>query len=234
VIHEREKEELSLCQTSDLVLATSSYLLKKIMNKTKKCIFLPNAGEFEHFNNQPKDHILSKYRKPIIGYFGSISDWFDIDLIVYLAKNCPQFTFVMIGHTFGANIRTLKKFSNVFFLGERPYSELPKYLHEFDVCIIPFKKTKLIEATHPIKLYEYFAAGKPVVTTDMPEIYPMAKICYVSKSKEDFLNNLKKAANESEQTLEKERIEFSSKNTWENRFKKLYEKLSEFDMNHHN
>ena len=237
VVNEREKEESALSQTSDLVLATSAYLLKKMMNKTKKCIFLPNAGEFEHFNNSPKSEILSKYNKPIIGYFGSISDWFDIELISYLANHCPHFTFIMIGHTFGANIKSLQKFPNVYFLGERPYSELPKYLHEFDVCLIPFKKTQLIEATHPIKLYEYFAAGKPVVSTSMSELYPMKDLCYIAENKEEFLKLVNLAVNENDSNLVNKRIKFASKNTWTDRFDSLYTELKNddsFNIEHHN
>ena len=234
VISEREKEELSLISSSDLVLATSSYLLKKVMNKTKRSLFLPNAGEFEHFNKTKNGRL--KYKKPIIGYFGSISDWFDTDLIEYLASSRSEFTFVMIGYTFGADIRKLQEFPNVHFLGERPYSELPKYLHDFDVCLIPFKMIPLIDATHPVKIYEYFAAGKPVVATKMTELYPMADMCYLAKDKEDFLKKLDLAVNEKDETITKKRMKFASENTWEHRFETLYnelKKIDSFNIEHH-
>lgn len=204
------------------------------MNKTKRYLFLPNAGEFEHFN-KTKDGLL-KYKKPIIGYFGSISDWFDTTLIEYLANNRPEFTFVMIGYTFGADIRKLQKFPNIHFLGERPYSELPKYLHDFDVCLIPFKKIPLIEATHPVKIYEYFSAGKPVVATNMVELNSMSDMCYLAQGKEDFLEKLDLAVNEKDETIIKKRIKFASENTWENRFETLYNELKKtdsFNIEHH-
>ena len=234
VSDERVKEEKILFSNSDLVSVSSLSLMQKAMKFTNNYVFLPNACEFEHFNKNTNSDIISKFHKPIIGYFGSIADWFDTDLLEYVAKNCPDYSFILIGHTIGSDIRKLRNFQNVHFIGERPYSELPKYLHGFDVCLIPFKKTPLIHATHPIKIYEYFAAGKPVVVTDMPELHPMAKMCFISKTKEDFLVNIRKAINETNDTLQKERIEFASKNTWDDRFKKLYEKLSNFNMNHHN
>ena len=206
------------------------------MNKTTKYLYLPNAGEFEHFKNQSKVVSLLTYEKPIIGYFGSISDWFDTELIEYLAINKPQFTFVMVGHTFGADIRKLQKFHNVHFLGERPYSELPKYLQDFDVCLIPFKIIPLIEATHPVKIYEYFAAGKPVVATKMIELYPLIDMCYLADNKEDFLKKLDLAVNEKDETLVNRRIKFASENTWNHRFDTLYNELKKnnlFDIEHH-
>jgi glycosyltransferase involved in cell wall biosynthesis len=236
VISARKNEETKLISSSDLVLATSSYLLKKVMSKTTKYLYLPNAGEFEHFKNKAKVGSLSKYKKPIIGYFGSISDWFDTDLIEHLASHRPQFTFIMIGHTFGADIRKLQKFPNVHFLGERPYSELPKYLHDFDVCLIPFKINPLIEATHPVKIYEYFAAGKPVIATKMTELYPMIDMCYLADTKEEFLRKLDLAINEKDETITKRRIKFASENTWNHRFDTLYNELKKnklFDLEHH-
>ena len=142
----------------------------------------------------------------------------------------------MIGHTFGSDIRKLQKLPNVHFLGERPYSELPKYLCDFDVCLIPFKKTPLTEATHPIKIYEYFAAGKPVVATNMAELNPMTDICYLAENKEDFLKKLDLAVNEKDEAITKKRIKFASENTWENRFETLYDelkKIDSFNVEHH-
>lgn len=126
-------------------------MLKKIYKDNPNVIYLPNAGEYEHFSTS-NENLLSKYKKPIIGYFGAISDWFDTSLIEFTAQSKPNWTFVLIGHTFGSDIRKLQKLPNVYFLGERPYSELPKYLVDFDVCLIPFVSNSLIEATHPVKI----------------------------------------------------------------------------------
>ena len=165
-----------------------------------------------------------------------------VTLIIKPKENIIQslfkdsFTFVIIGHTFGADIRKLQKFSNVHFLGERPYSELPKYLHDFDVCLIPFKITQLIESTHPVKLYEYLASGKPVVATKMTELLSVADLCYLSEDKEDFLKKLDLAVNEKDDAIRKKRIKFASENTWENRFETLYKELKKtnsFNIEHH-
>jgi predicted nucleic acid-binding Zn-ribbon protein len=236
VIKEREKEEKLLIQNSDLVIATSSYLLKKIMKYSSKTLLLPNAGEFAHFSHS-SENLLQDYKKPIIGYFGAIADWFDTKLVEYLAEKRPNYTFVLIGHTFGSDIRKLQKFSNVHFLGERPYSELPKYLHGFDVCLIPFVNSPLIEATHPVKIYEYMSAGKPTVSTRLTELLPMSDLCYIANTKEEFLEKVDAALNEKNQDIVKKRMEFAAKNTWQHRFDTLYSKLQKIksiDIDSHN
>lgn len=66
-----------------------------------------------------------------------------------------------------------QKFDNIKLLGEKPYKELPKYLADFDVCLIPFDtSTDLIKATNPVKFYEYLSAGKKIVATEIPELMP--------------------------------------------------------------
>jgi len=232
----RNEEENSLFQQSDLVTTSSHLLQNKASKFTKKTVLVPNAGEFSHFNRTFDENILKQFQKPIVGYFGSIAEWFDKDLIEFIAQKRPNFTFVLIGHTFGANIDKLEKLSNVHFLGEQPYSQLPRYLQEFNACLIPFKINQLIEATHPIKIYEYFAAGKPVISTNFREISHFKDLCYIAKNKDDFLTKLDLAINEKDPNLNKKRIEFSSKNTWEDRFQTIYShlnKLPSFELLQH-
>jgi len=221
----RKKEEVLLINESSLVTATSSFLLKKVMKQTTNYLFLPNACQFEHFNKKPSENLVANYTKPLIGYFGAISDWFDNELLELLASTKPEYTFVLIGHTFGSNIKKLESFQNVHFLGERPYSELPKYLHGFDVCLIPFRNTPLIEATHPVKIYEYLSAGKPVVATKMLELLPIKDICYVANDYKEFLTMLEQAVNENSPELVKKRMEYAAQNTWSSRFRTLYSRL---------
>lgn len=221
VIKERKKEEERLLKNSDLVITSARSLYEKFHNKIKNILFVPNGAEFEHFNKQRSDDPLKNFQKPIAGYFGAIAEWFDTDLIEFLAKSRPDVTFVFIGDTYGSNLKRILHLDNVYFLGERPYSEIPKYLHRFDVCLIPFKITPLTLDTHPIKIYEYFAAGKPVVTTKLPEILPMSNLCYVASNKNDFLEKLDKAIGENNKEIVQKRIEFSSENNWENRYQTI-------------
>lgn len=237
VSKERKKEEKILIKNSDLIVTSARSLYEKIHKATEKICFVPNGSDFEHFNKSQLDDPLKDFQKPIVGYFGAIAEWFDTDLIEFLAKARPDVTFVFIGDTYGSNLKKVLNLENTRFLGERPYSEIPKYLHKFDVCLIPFKLTPLTLDTHPIKIYEYFAAGKPVVTTKLPEILHMNNLCYVAQSKEDFLNKLNLALEENDENLAKQRITFAQNNSWNLRFDKLYlelAKIPSLNLLHHN
>ena len=222
---ERKKEEDVLLQNSDLVITSASKLFQKAQKTNKDTILVPNAGDFALFSKPVLDELLKDFQKPIIGYFGAIAEWFDTDLIEFVAKSRPNLTFVFIGDTYGSNLKKIRNLKNVYFLGERPYIELPKYLHCFDVCLIPFKLTPLIRSSHPIKIYEYLAAGKPVVTTKIPDLLPMNDLCYIAKDRTDFLEKLDESLKENDKKLIEKRIEFASKNTWQDRFQVIYNQL---------
>ena len=210
-------DELTLVRKSDLVITTSEYLFKKVKPYQQNVVLLPNAGDFDHFSNLPVNSLLNHLKKPIVGYYGAIAEWFDNELVEYIARERSDWNFVFIGNTSGSNIRELSKLSNVHFLGEKKYEDLPKYLYWFDVCLIPFKITELIRATHPVKFYEYLSAGKPTVSTKLPELIPYQHLCYLVESKDDAIHQITTALEENDEGLKDARIKFARENTWDNR-----------------
>src|SRR5690606_5429016 len=173
--------EERLVAESDLVVVTSRKLEASAQGRARSLVLVPNACEPEHFARvdaaEPSPAELAGLRSPIIGYFGAISEWFDFDLVRHAARAHPEWTFVLIGSTFGAPPHDdLVRAPNVRFLGEKPYGALPSYLARFDVATIPFRLTPLIEATSPVKFFEYLAAGKPVVASRLPELVPHARL----------------------------------------------------------
>ena len=124
---------------------------------------------------------------------------------------------------------------NLHFLGVRNYKEMPAYIDNFDVCVIPFMVSELIHCVNPVKLYEYFAFGKPVVATDMPEVGRFAEVCYISRSKEEFLANVEMALAEDNdgQTRKMERrLEIARGNTWRDRWLTVSTTLAEMLADH--
>ncbi|MBZ5535418.1 MAG: polysaccharide pyruvyl transferase family protein [Acidobacteriia bacterium] len=210
-----------LTARSDLVLTTSRALFEKASRTSKKNLFLPNAADFEHFNQPGPLRPLAKVPHPIIGYYGAISDWFDVEMVRAAASTRPDWQFVLIGSTFGADISSLKQLSNVHLLGEQPYPTLPGYLHQFDVACIPFLLTSLTQATNPVKFYEYLSAGKPVVAVPLPELEPYREYFYPVRSREDFVTQVEAALKEQSTERVDARIDFARKNTWPDRFEKL-------------
>ena len=217
--------ESLLARECDVVVTSSRFLYEKWKKENPHCIPLPNGADFEHFSKLPPNDLFKKIPKPIIGYYGAISDWFDTGLIEYLASEKKDWSFLFIGRTFGSNLSKLKKMANVYFFDEVPYQELPAYLFWFDVCIIPFKLNKLTKAANPVKFYEFMSAGKKVVSVELPELLPYANYLYLAKDRKDFLQKIKTALLEDDQSLVTKRIQFARQNTWEERYRTLKEAM---------
>ena len=163
--------------------------------------------------------------RPRIGFFGIIREWFDAGLLRYAALQRPQFEFCLIGGYSEDVFEQLKDLRNVHFLGHKDYSVLPRYLHHFDVTIIPFKVTELIRSTNPIKVYEYLAGGKSVVATDIPELEGMPYV-YLSKTPEEFVRNIDLAIKAT--TDPREIDAFLENNTWARRFDLIERAITKF------
>lgn len=214
-------EEKNLIQQSDLVV-TSSLALSEHVGKTAPNILIRNAADIELFAAQPKDAFV-RSPKLTVGYFGSIADWFDTELVSAAAEAFPNWEFLLIGSSAHATITKLTQLSNVRHLGEIPYSELPSYLHSFDVCIIPFKLNDLILHTNPVKLYEYLSAGKPVVSTPLPELEILEQgLVHIAGTKETFIEKLSIAMAERNDIQKINwRKHWAAQQTWDDRVQKF-------------
>jgi glycosyltransferase involved in cell wall biosynthesis len=208
--------ERQLIDYSDLVVVTAKRLYNKL--EAVQPVLIPNGADYDHFSQLPAPGSLKQFTRPIIGYYGAISDWFDAGTVAYAASQRPDWTFVLIGSTLGANIKVLESQSNIHLLGERPYSVLPAYLADFDVCTIPFLRTPLTEATHPVKFFEYISSGKPVVAKVLPELEPYADIAYLYETREEFLGCLETALAERDDTLVERRRAVARQNRWDDRY----------------
>ncbi|WP_410769029.1 glycosyltransferase [Fontibacillus sp. BL9] len=217
-------QEDRLIRSSDLVLASSQLLYDKLSAIHSSVFLLRNAADVQHFNAigvAPASE-LEGVKGPVIGYYGAISDWFDIHLIQELALRRPDWNFVLIGHTFGCDISLVEGMDNVMLLGEQPYHRLPSFLCRFDAALIPFKENALTKATNPVKLYEYLAAGKPVISSYLPELTAVAPHLVSMVSGPDaFEQAIGKALelNEPEQPALKR--QFAQLHSWEHRYEEL-------------
>lgn len=213
--------EDQLTRESDLVVVTSQTLLEEHQPQARATLLLPNAADYDHFNmrwsDPPAD--LGRMPHPIIGYYGAIADWFDADLVAAAARAHPEWSFVLVGSTFNSDLSVLKALANVHLFGEQPYELLPGFLHAFDVATIPFRLTSLIEATNPVKFYEYLSAGKPVVSVPLPELVPHAANDLVTLASDavSFVHAIERVLEEDSAELATRRQEFARANTWEQR-----------------
>ena len=227
------EQEARLVRTSDLVITTSRLLHEKMSQRHKRTLLIPNAGDYAHFSTLPPRSAspLARLPRPVIGYYGAIAEWFDIEAMRLAATRHPEWSFVLVGHTFGADIEPLKALPNVHFPGEQTYDNLPAYVAGFDVCTIPFRRIPLTEATNPVKLFEYLAAGKPVVARNLPEIEPYGDVVRLYEQPEEFVARLEEAvlATEvelaGEQEAAQQRQVVARANTWASRYEVFAEAL---------
>ncbi len=217
------KTESHLIKAADLVVTSSALLEERCAKDNLNTIQIKNGTEFEHFADPKSNGLLDHLgTSPVIGYYGAISDWFDMELVAYCARLRPNWNFVLIGATFGADLKSVEALPNVHFLGEKPYKELPGFLAYFDVCTIPFKIIPLTLATNPVKFYEYLSAGKPVVSVKLPELVPYAENCYLATTPDEFLAQLEVALSERDDKEKiSQRVDLAKDNSWDSRVKLL-------------
>jgi glycosyltransferase involved in cell wall biosynthesis len=145
---------------------------------------VPHGVDLERFAGAPSMPLdMDALPKPLLGYVGLIDDYLDLALLVSLADRLHEGTVVLIGAA-NTDISMLKH-KRIELLGVRPYDSIPAYISNFDCCLIPFKINRLTEAVNPIKLREYLAAGRPVVSTPLPEVSQYGDVVTIA-SREDF------------------------------------------------
>src|SRR5207244_2504107 len=134
-----------------------------------------------------------------------------------LAQRRPDWDFLLVGSTFSADTRRLAKMPNISMTGEKQYLEIPDWLSEFDVMIIPFKRTALTEATNPVKAYEVLASGKPLISVPIPEMAPLVPLIRVASSAEEFEREITAALGENDSEIVERRRAFAREHTWKKR-----------------
>lgn len=222
------KAERTLGSAADLVVTSSLKLAGKHEHHARGHLALPNACEFEHFAARDTRHPdpLPGMHGPIIGYYGAIMEWFDVDMVREAASLRPDWSFVLIG-AIDIDVDALAGLPNVHLLGEKPYAELPPYLHRFDVAIIPFRIVPIIEATNPVKFYEYLSAGKPVVASDIPELRPFGHLYRLAHDGAGLVAAAEAAMRDDSPAAAGERAAWASRQTWEHRYQALEKAVGE-------
>lgn len=176
-------EEFAIWNNSDLkeamekadVITVVSQRLYDIVTEqfpTKHVILLPNAADYEHFCNAKKvaaPSDMMHISQPILGFIGSLTTWIDTELIQQLAKLRPDWSIVLIGNDYINVEGIFADYPNVYFLGRKLYNELPPYVGQFAIGLVPFQVRNMTHSSSPIKMYEYLAAGLPVISTPIKE-----------------------------------------------------------------
>lgn len=207
---------------SDLTLTTSQKLLESFMKIKDKVFLVPNAADVQLFNKAtevryPKE--LENIEKPIVGYIGNIDETrIDFDLILELARRNLRISLVLLGpyKKNDAGIRSIRRLPNVILVGYKDMSELPSYLSTFDICLIPFLKNDMTKCIYPLKINEYLAAGKKIITTDFSQdLYAFKDLIFIAKDHNEFISKTNELLDSKEgDDVIHERILVAFQNNW--------------------
>lgn len=183
---------------SDLTLFVSNTLYRQECGQCKKAIFLDHGVDFDMFasavqvQEEPLD--IASVPKPIVGYFGALDEHkLDVDFIEKMADAQPEISFVFVGKA-SPVFSCLSEKKNVWLLGQKTYEQIPHYGKCFNVAMIPWRQNCWTKAANPIKVKEYLALGKPIVSTPVfSEIQKYSDVMYLADTPEEFAKCIEKA-----------------------------------------
>lgn len=180
-----------------LVVATSDKIYEQVRRQRQlNCLLSTNGVDLHHWRDVPRRSVpedmkpVLRAERVVVGYHGALANWIDYDLLRRIAED-GRFELVLIGYAHDSSLAEsrLLECAHVHFLGSKSYFELNRYAASYDIGILPFKKYELTESVSPVKLFEYMAAGKPVVTTDLRECTKY-KSCLVASDHDQFMAHL--------------------------------------------
>lgn len=239
----KEKYDFIMNQNNDtFVVVTADELEKDVVEKRgrEKLVFSCNGVDCDYIRNidvnfkfEEEFNVILQEKKPIIGYYGALASWFDYELLKYLATKRPEYNIVLFGIEYDESYKlsNLKDVKNIYFLGAKDYSVLKNYANKFDVCTIPFLINNITKATSPVKLFEYMALRKPIVTTEVNECKKYDSVM-IAKDKEEFVKLIDYALTLNDkdnkdyfELLDKE----ANENSWEMKAKVIIDILKKYE-----
>jgi glycosyltransferase involved in cell wall biosynthesis len=177
--------EQELHEKADLIITASAALEQRF--PAAKTRLLTHGVDYQLFTAATaRADDLPDNGKPTAGFYGSLSEWLDLDLLVATIGRMPHWNFVFIGKT-DVDVSRLGSLKNVFMLGPRSHSTLPSYSQHWDVSLLPFVDNAQIRACNPLKLAEYLAAGTPIVSTPFPALQPYQSLVSIVRSVDDMI-----------------------------------------------
>jgi glycosyltransferase involved in cell wall biosynthesis len=188
------------CRAADLVFACSETLAaeRRPFNDNIHEVYCAADVEFYERALDPALDVpddIRRLRRPVIGYWGGVDTVkIDVDLLREVALARPDWSFVLIGYVwFNFDRSRLASLPNVHLFGTRPYESLPSYLRQMDVCIAPFALNEITRSGDSLKIYEYLAAGRPVVSTRIPSALRMSPPVRLADSSAEFVAAIEQA-----------------------------------------
>ncbi|ART80192.1 glycosyltransferase [Oceanisphaera avium] len=225
------KQEQLLLKKADVVFTggKSLYESKKQLHNNVFCF--PSSVDEAHFA-KAKDiiavpHDMKQIPKPIVGYFGVIDERIDFELMVAVATAMPHISFVMVGPLAKIHDSDLPRLPNLYYLGMKTYEELPTYLSQFDMAMMPFALNDATKFISPTKTLEYMAAGKPIISTRIKDVERDYHHCVTLIDNADDFSRALVAIEEQLESENKDYHEVLSRTSWDNTATNMYDIIKE-------
>ncbi len=199
---------------ADIIFVTS-FIFYQELSKKHICVHqVPNGADFEQKKRAENLHLpLSHSVKRRFGYIGTISHWFDQELIRSLALAMPECEVALVGPVLIEKI----DLPNIHYYGTVPKEQVPEWIRCFDVCLYPFKRGPLLDTIDPVKIYEYLSENKPVIAADNLEMEKYRDYLYTYQTKGEFLKLCRKDSLRCPFDDQKSQKEFFLANSWQQR-----------------
>lgn len=224
-------QEQAFAKMVDAIIVTSQGLFERKKLLAKHCFIVKNAADFPLFSSGFNTVIPQKKQ---VGFIGGIDRRLDYPLMEHLIRSLPDVEFIFIGRIlYNTGAELLKKLKNVVIVGPKPLTELPAYVKNFSVGIIPFKRSDSLKNVYPLKLNEYLAAGIPVVTTNFSYLDEFKDIVSIAATTEAFTTYvIHEMQND---TLEKRRArqEVARLNSWAHRAEEFSDVITQLEQQKH-
>ena len=214
---------------ADVIFAVNGEL-KNLFSHQEKFFLVPNGADLAHYQKEYTiiNRDIGEIKPPIIGYVGTIQERFDADLLSFLAQNNQEKSFVLVGPVWQKAIREkLAGLANVYFLGRKSYDEVPMYLKQFAACIIPHQIDAFTKSNDPMKIYEYLACGKAVVSTQGTDLEDLKPFVYSSGDWQQFNQHLNDALKEDSDLLREQRLAAIQNHSWQKRVERMWEVIEQ-------
>lgn len=217
---EIEKSCAEIQKKADIVFAVSNSLCDLFNESRSIAHWVPNGVDVERFSLSdggiPED--IRGLPRPIVGYVGALQNRIDVDVLYRLLTALPDVSFAFVGSMLEReHFEKILSLPNAYFVGSKRPAEVPLYLNSFDLCMMPHVSSDLTRSMDPMKLYEYLAAGKPVVASALPGLDRMAGIISIAEDSERFLKLVNEGLASDSPEKARERIAFARENSWDAR-----------------
>lgn len=226
-----QAEERHLLGSVDLVFTHSEGLLHRYEGLTRRKIKLvPSAADVSYIQSiSTVDPAVYRIPYPRLGVMGTLDARLDVELLRNVVASQPGWHLVLIGQwrPERINLCRLLEYPNVHYLGHQPFEKLPSLLNGLDILLIPYILNEMTRFISPIKLYEYLAVGKPIISTNMPEVSAFKGLVRIAENAQEFINHIQQALTSDTQAEQIARRNLARQHSWDNRLEIILKTITE-------